>query len=79
MAGAGSLQRSPGGPTPRTDVQVAKDAWKFVQRKIQKHRTQSSAAEDNLHKTQSHESTMSEANTIVAASSDNTSAKGPEK
>lgn len=70
MAGASSLQRSPDGPTPRTDVQVAKDAWKFIQRQIQKGRGQPSTTKDDLQKTHSHESDMSKANTLVAASDD---------
>ncbi|KAJ5388173.1 hypothetical protein N7509_010714 [Penicillium cosmopolitanum] len=70
MAGAGSLQRSTDGPTPRTDVQVAKDAWKFVQRKVQKHRSPPSIPEEDLQKTLSQDSAMSKANTLVVASDD---------
>ncbi|KAJ5596438.1 hypothetical protein N7450_002896 [Penicillium hetheringtonii] len=77
MAGAGSLQRSPGGPTPKTDVQLAKDAWKYVRGHIQKHRDQKTT-ETDLHKTRSQESDMSKANTIVA-SPDDQSARKAEK
>lgn len=74
MAGAGSLQRSPGGPTPKTDVQLAKDAWKFVRGHIQKHRDQRTT-EGDLRKTFSQESDISKANTIVASSEDQSAKK----
>lgn len=74
MAGAGSLQRSPGGSTPKTDVQLAKDAWKFVRGHIQKHRDRRTT-EGDLHKTLSQESDISKANTRVVSLEDQSTKK----
>ncbi|KAJ5090207.1 hypothetical protein N7532_008891 [Penicillium argentinense] len=68
MVSSSSLQRSPEGTLPRTDVQLAKNAWKYVNRKIKEHRQnrdKMSEGDSNLHKTQSQESGASKADTLV--------------
>jgi hypothetical protein len=69
MAGF-TIQRSPSGPLnprPRTDIELAKDAWKYMSQKIDKRRQKrdSKAEASTKGDETDSESIMSKADTIV--------------
>ncbi|RAL07383.1 uncharacterized protein BO97DRAFT_409042 [Aspergillus homomorphus CBS 101889] len=67
MAGFNTIQRPASGPLsprPRTDLQLAADAWKFVGRQVQKVRNRRREKKGSGDKTESG-SVFSEAETIV--------------
>lgn len=66
-----TIQRPPSAPLsllPRSDIQLAADAWKFIKRQVHKlreRRYSETEAVSSCYKTESAESTISKAGTLV--------------
>jgi hypothetical protein len=79
MAGF-TIQRSPSGPLeprPRTDIELAKDAWKYLSKKVEDHRQKRDSKAGSSTKTSDtdSESIISRADTLVGEKSDMKKAK----
>ncbi|KAJ5249134.1 hypothetical protein N7468_000585 [Penicillium chermesinum] len=71
MAGLNSIQRPYGAPLPKTDVQLAREAYQYVNRQIKKYRERrQSKAEGRAHQDAESGSIMSRAETLVVDESD---------
>jgi hypothetical protein len=74
MAGY-TIQRSPSGPLeprPRTDIELARDAWRYVSKKVENYRQKRDSAAGSSTKSSDidSESIISKADTLVAEKSD---------
>lgn len=70
MANLMSLQRPPSAPLPRTDIQLMVDAWRYLNRQIQKHRARrllKAEAQQKCYDSSSEGSIISKADTLVVS------------
>ncbi|KAJ5313306.1 uncharacterized protein N7443_000190 [Penicillium atrosanguineum] len=79
MAGF-TIQRSPTGPLtprPRTDIELAKDVWKYLSQKVENSRQKRSSKSESSTKSYDtdSESTISNTDTLVREKSDMTKGK----
>lgn len=72
MAGLNAIQRTPGAPLPKTDAQLAREAYRFVNRQVKKYRERRQLKAQGSSASQDPEtrSAISRADTLVVEESD---------
>lgn len=81
MAGLNAIQRTPGAPLPKTDAQLAREAYQFVNRQVKKYRERRQLKAQGGSASQDPErgSMISRADTLVEESDEETKNKKIEK